>query len=161
MTVFKHIKALIAFALLAVSMNPVISVAADAGDHKDHHGLDISDVWARETMGRTMSAAAYMTLKNGTHADEKLLSVEGDFAKRIELHLSSVKGGQMTMMPVQDGLDIPKNKSVKLKPMSYHVMMMGLSKPLAKGDVFPLTLVFEKAGKVTVYVTVRGMDGAQ
>jgi periplasmic copper chaperone A len=57
-----------------------------------------------------------------------------------------------------------------MKPGSMHVMLIGLKHPLARGDSFPLTLRFEKAGEQTVSVHVEkigamempgmpGMDG--
>lgn len=36
-------------------------------------------------------------------------------------------------------------------------MLMGLTQALEKGDTFPLTLMFETAGDVTVTVDVMGM----
>jgi copper(I)-binding protein len=36
-------------------------------------------------------------------------------------------------------------------------MMMGLKEPLAQGSTVPLTLVFEKAGKIDVELAVEGM----
>lgn len=157
-------------ALLLGLLSPVFAhdghvAGHDAGhnhehDHKIGEKLEISDVWARETMGRTMSAAAYMVLKNPTPTDDKLIDVQSAIAKRVEIHLSKVADGKMTMEHVKDGLLIKKDGgTVKLKPGSYHIMFMGLAKPLAKGDVFSLTLVFEKAGKVTIPVEVRAVDG--
>ena len=44
-----------------------------------------------------------------------------------------------------------------LKPGSYHVMLIGLKKPLTAGETFPLTLTFEKAGNISVTVPVQAM----
>jgi periplasmic copper chaperone A len=44
-----------------------------------------------------------------------------------------------------------------LKPGSYHVMLIGLKKPLKAGETIPLTLDFEKAGKVSLTVPIRAM----
>ena len=48
-----------------------------------------------------------------------------------------------------------------LKPGSYHVMLMGLKKPLTVGETFPLVLNFEKAGKVPVTVKVEPLGAAE
>jgi periplasmic copper chaperone A len=37
----------------------------------------------------------------------------------------------------------------------YHLMLMGLNRPLNEGDRFPLTLRFEKAGAIDVTVVVQ------
>ena len=55
----------------------------------------------------------------------------------------------MTMRPV-DAIALPAGEAVELKPGGYHVMLLGLVKPLAVGDEIPLTLTFEKAGSRTV-----------
>ena len=52
-----------------------------------------------------------------------------------------------------------------LKPGGFHIMLIGLKHPLEEGQRFPLTLIFAKAGEVTVEVTVdavgsMGPDGA-
>ena len=39
----------------------------------------------------------------------------------------------------------------------YHVMLIGLKKPLKEGETIPLTLDFEKAGKVSITVPIRAM----
>lgn len=148
----QYIRPLIALAFILMPFN---AYAHDG--HKDK--IEVSDIWARDTLGRTMSGAAYMVIKNLTHTDDKLLGASADIARKVEIHLSSVKDGIMSMQPMHDGIVIPKDGMIQLKPMSYHVMFMGLKQPFKKGSVFPLTLSFEKAGKVTVYVDVRGIDG--
>ena len=60
----------------------------------------------------------------------------------------------------QCGLTIEPGKTVKLAPGGYHLMMMDLKKPLKQGGKVPVTLEFEKAGKVTVSFDVEGA-GAQ
>ena len=57
------------------------------------------------------------------------------------------------MRPV-DSVAIAPGTPVVFQPGGYHVMIMGLKGPLNEGDSFPLTLTFEKAGDVTVHVTV-------
>ena len=66
----------------------------------------------------------------------------------------------MKMRPVENGLTIEPGKTVKLAPGGYHLMMMDLKQPLKRGDKVPVTLEFEKAGKVTVSLDVGGV-GAQ
>ena len=66
----------------------------------------------------------------------------------------------MKMRPLENGLAIEPGKTVKLAPGGYHLMMMDLKSPLKKGDKLPITLEFEKAGKVQVSLDVEGV-GAQ
>ena len=64
------------------------------------------------------------------------------------------------MRPVENGLTIEPGKTVKLAPGGYHLMMLELKAPLKQGDKLPVTLEFEKAGKVAVSFDVEGI-GAQ
>ncbi len=59
-----------------------------------------------------------------------------------------MNNGVMTMRPLDKGSWIEPGKTVKLAPGGYHLMLMDLKNPLKQGDQVPLTLEFEKAGKV-------------
>ncbi|MFT5487310.1 MAG: copper(I)-binding protein, partial [Alphaproteobacteria bacterium] len=64
--------------------------------------------------------------------------------------------GIMRMRQVK-GVDVPAGGKFVFKPGGHHIMFIGLYKPLKKGERFPVTLMFEKAGKQTVEVTVMGV----
>jgi hypothetical protein len=68
--------------------------------------------------------------------------------------------GVMTMRPLDKGLTVEPGKTVKLAPGGYHLMLLDIKRPLKRGDKVPVTLEFEKAGKVTVSLDVEGV-GAQ
>ena len=60
-------------------------------------------------------------------------------------------------------LDLPACQPVKLEPGAMHIMLIGLTDQLRPGQSFPLTLVFDKAGKreVTVNVEKAGAMGPE
>jgi periplasmic copper chaperone A len=72
----------------------------------------------------------------------------------------STSNGVMKTRPIEQGLTIEPGKTVKLAPGGYHLMLMELKGPLKQGDKVPVTLDFEKAGKVSVSLDVEGF-GAQ
>jgi copper(I)-binding protein len=72
----------------------------------------------------------------------------------------AMNNGVMTMRPLDKGLVIEPGKTVKLAPGGYHLMLFDLKSPLKQGDKLPVTLEFEKAGKVKVSLDVQGV-GAQ
>ena len=47
---------------------------------------------------------------------------------------------------------------MRFQPGGLHVMLFGLKQPLKAGEHFPLTLEFEKAGKVEVQVQVESAE---
>ena len=65
----------------------------------------------------------------------------------------------MKMRELTKGLDIPPGATVELKPGSYHVMMMNLSRQMTKGERVKGSLTFEKAGKIDVEFAVEAVGG--
>jgi copper(I)-binding protein len=72
----------------------------------------------------------------------------------------AMNNGVMTMRPLEKGVAIEPGKTVMLAPGGSHLMLLHLKSPLKQGDRLPVTLEFEKAGKVKVLLDVQGI-GAQ
>jgi periplasmic copper chaperone A len=143
------------FALLSL-VSSLIATSAFAADYKVGN-ISIDHAWARATPSAVKNGAAFMTVSNSGSAD-KLVSVTGAVAKEIQIHSMVTEAGMMRMREVRS-LDIPASGKVELKSGGYHVMLMGLPDGLKDGTKFPLTLKFEKAGEVTVQVTVEKAGG--
>jgi periplasmic copper chaperone A len=139
---------------MALSAGPVRAEDIKAGD------LVISQAWSRATPNGAKIAGGYLTIENKGTAPDKLIGGNGDIAGKVEVHEMSMNNGVMTMRPLDKGLVIEPGKTVKLAPGGYHLMMFDLKGPLKQGDKVPVTLVFEKAGKVNVSLDVQGV-GAQ
>jgi copper(I)-binding protein len=114
--------------------------------------VEIKDAWARATPGKAENGAAYLTIV--APATDKLVAVSSPAAKKTGLHTMTTEDGIMKMRPL-DGLDVPANQPVTLKPGGIHIMLQGLNEPLQAGKSFPLTLTFEKAGERQVEVAVE------
>ncbi|KQN07146.1 hypothetical protein ASE85_18965 [Sphingobium sp. Leaf26] len=56
-------------------------------------------------------------------------------------------------------LPIPAGGQVTLEPGVYHLMFTQLYTPLVVGDIVPLTLVFERAGRIEVMLRVLPLGG--
>ena len=65
-----------------------------------------------------------------------------------------VENDIMKMNILNDGLKIPANSRVRLKPGSYHVMFMQLYKKLKIMSTHKINLNFEKAGQLNVHFPV-------
>jgi hypothetical protein len=115
-------------------------------------GLAVDNAWARATPGKSTTGAAYVTIRSPT--SDRLVAASTPVADKAELHTMSMSGMVMKMRPVS-GVDIPAGQPVTLAPGGLHIMLMGLKKPLKAGQSFPLTLIFDKAGKRTVDVAVE------
>ena len=123
--------------------------------------ITVEQPWSRATPKGAKTGAVYMTLENKSGTADRLTGASSDVADKLQLHEMKVENGVMKMREVPDGLSIPAGGSVELKPGSYHVMMIGLKKPLTAGEDFPLTLTFEKAGNISVTVPVQAMGASQ
>src|SRR6266576_1322538 len=130
--------------------------AASASEYKAG-SLEISDPWSHATPKGSSVAAGYMTIKNSGSTPDRLVSGSSDVASKFEVHEMKMENGVAKMRPVKGGLEIKPGEIVELKPGSFHVMFVGLKKPLSAGDHFKATLVFEKAGSVNVDYDVRAM----
>ncbi len=119
--------------------------------------LVISQAWTRATPGGAKTGGGFLTIENKGSAPDKLIGASADGAGKIEVHEMAMNDGVMKMRPVKGGLTIDPGKTVKLAPGGYHLMMMDLKAPLKQGDKLPLTLQFEKAGKVAVTLDVQGV----
>ena len=123
--------------------------------------IKIDNVWSRpvhtttDSQGNYLSnGAVYLTMKNSGTADA-LISVETDVCKKAELHQSKMVNGMMTMKMLKSGIALPAQGVMKMKPGSYHIMLIGLHNSLNPGDTFVLILHFEKSDPVTVLSYVR------
>lgn len=117
-------------------------------------GIAIRDPWAR--MGMTGdNSAAYFYVTND-QGEDTLVQATSSVANSVELH-TVIKGddGMMKMRPVDGGIPIPAQGNQTLKPGSYHIMLIGLTRDLKKGDTFEVQLTFKTAGPVSVTVEVR------
>ena len=135
-------------------------VASAAADEVKAGDLVITQAWSRATPGGAKIAGGYLTIENKGAAADRLIGGAGDVAAKIEVHEMATKDGVMTMRPLDKGLAIEPGKTVKLAPGGFHLMMMDLKGPLKQGDKVPVTLQFEKAGKVALSLDVQGV-GAQ
>jgi copper(I)-binding protein len=141
--------------LTAIAMS-LLAVTARAEDVKAGD-LVISQAWSRATPGGAKTGGGFLTIENKGSAPDKLVSASADVADKVEVHEMAMNDGVMKMRPVEGGLTIEPGKTVKLAPGGYHLMMMNLKSPLKQGEKLPITLQFEKAGKVTVSLDVQGV----
>lgn len=148
-----------AFFFVACALWAAFGSAASAHEFK-LGDLMIDHPWACPTIGKTPNGAAYMTLSiHGRDAD-RLLRAESAVAKRVELHGHLVEDGIVKMRPVE-AIEIAAGEPTLLRPGGLHVMLMGLKAPLVEGTYFPLTLVFEHAGRLEVEVKVEAAAASE
>lgn len=119
--------------------------------------MNVEQPWARATPAGAMTGAVYMTLANKADTADRLTAASSNVAGKVQIHEMAVVNGIMKMRQLVNGLAIPGNGSVTLKPGSYHVMLIGLKKQLIAGQTLPLTLTFAKAGNISITVPIQAI----
>ena len=122
--------------------------------------LVIETPWTRATPGKSTVGAGFMKITNTGKEPDRLIGGSAELAKTFEVHEMSMSGDVMKMRRLDKGLEIKPGESVELKPSSYHIMFMGLARPLKVDETIKGTLIFERAGTVSVEYSVRPI-GAQ
>lgn len=151
---------------------PVLKLVRSEGGHGGHgHAANTSETkvgnlvinkpWSRTTPPGASVGVGYLEIRNTGDAPDTLLGAAANFAKRVEVHESSEKDGIATMRKLADGLELPANETVELKPGGFHLMLMGLHEPITTDKKLPIELHFKNAGKVTVEFDVTPIGAAK
>lgn len=116
--------------------------------------ITVTEQWARASAEGAENGAAYMTIEASMNDELTGASVDMMVAMDAQVHeMVMDANGNMGMREV-DEVEVKSGEALQLKPGGYHVMLMGLAKPLAVGDTITVTLTFTKAGDVVVQVPV-------
>ena len=161
--------------ILALMVGVSLAGCGSNGDKKPVSGIMVKDAWVRPTTaqmdssgsgGMDMSASgdvsgAFMMIENTSGLAERLVkaSVSADVAETVEIHETTIDENSVMRMRPVDGIDVPANSSVELKPGGYHIMLLNVKKELLPGDKLSLTLTFASGQTVTVEAEVRAMEG--
>ncbi len=126
------------------------------------HGTDAGDVYighpyATPSLPGVDSGSAYIaTLENNGAKPDRLLRASSPAAARVEMHDMNVDAGGVMRMREVDAIVIEPKHPIKMRPgAGLHLMLVNLKQPLKEGDTFPMTLEFERGGKVEVKVVVQ------
>lgn len=123
-------------------VSTLAAVLASAPAWAQTAAVKVEGAWARASVQGQKATGAFMRLTAQDGA--RLVRAESPAAGITEVHEMKMEGDIMKMRAVP-ALDLPAGKTVELKPGGYHVMLLDLKAPLAKGASVPLTLVFQDA----------------
>lgn len=117
--------------------------------------LVVTRLWSRPTFGAARLTAGYLRIANTGTEPDRLIGGFTAIAGELEIHASEVTDGVSRMRPLREGVEIPAGDTIELGPGGKHLMFARLTAPVAQGESFAATLVFEKAGSVVVEFAVR------
>lgn len=143
--------------IIATSTALLFSVSACSNDNTatpDAPEITVTNQWARTSPMATDMGAAYMTIE-ASALDELIgASVDMSVAMMAEVHETISENGATKMQEV-DRIEVTPDAPIEMKPGGYHIMLMGLKKPLETGETITVTLKFSKSGETTVEVPVQ------
>ena len=140
--------------MLVACASLIVSTAAFAQ-------VEVKSPWVRGTVQGQKASGAYLEITSKDAA--ALVGAASPVAGTVEIHEMRMEGDVMRMRAIPR-LALPAGKKVELKPGGYHVMLIDLKQPLAKGEKVPLTLRVEGADKkvqtIDVQAEVRDLTAA-
>ncbi|WP_457626903.1 copper chaperone PCu(A)C [Persephonella sp.] len=116
--------------------------------------IRIVDPWVRAVPPNMKNSALFMTIVNDGDEDDELIGVETDIARMAQIHKTVNENGVMKMVHV-DKIEIHGHTKVELKPGGYHIMLMGLKRPLKEGGMLKFTLIFKNSGRIQIEAPVK------
>ena len=138
----------------------IASAALLASSPAAAHDITARQAWSRATPKGANVAGGYLTIENRGVQPDRLLSASSGAAAKVEIHQMSMQDGIMTMRPLDDGLAIAPDTTVTLVPGGDHIMFIGLTAPFEEDQRIPVSLNFERAGKIETIFEI-GSVGAK
>jgi copper(I)-binding protein len=131
----------------------VMGASACGGGADDQ--LSVEDAWARATPAVATVGAIYLRITSPVDDELVGATVDPSVAESVQLHSTEVDDAGTATMTEQMSLAIPAGGELELDPLGNHLMLVGLTDPLARGERFDVTLQLTAAGEVTAEVEVR------
>ncbi|MGK0255448.1 MAG: copper(I)-binding protein [Arcobacteraceae bacterium] len=116
--------------------------------------IEVKDAYVRATPPGLPNSAAFMTVVNHTSEDIAIVKASSTIAKAVELHTHDMKNGVMKMYQVPK-IVVPKNAETILQPGGFHVMLIGLVKPLKNKEMVTFTLEFSNGETKTITAPIK------
>jgi copper(I)-binding protein len=126
--------------------------------HGQDNGITVIHPWSRATAATGQVGVAFLVMSNANDIDDALTSVRSEDADSTEIHATSMDDKGVMHMDQVKQVSIPAHGKVEFKPEGYHIMLMGLKRPLRKGERVPITLEFYRAGSLRVEAVVLAPD---
>lgn len=147
---------------LFLGLSALVPAAADPVTHDSvTHGpvtlgdLTLSDAYIRAMPPHAPVAGGYLSIVNAGSMPDRLISASSPRAGEVQIHEMTMQGNVMKMRNLPDGLPVPAGAAVSLTPGGYHLMFLKVPEPIATGQVVEVTLIFKRAGSVTLPFAVR------
>lgn len=134
----------------------VSSVFANVSLASENTKLVVENGYARESIPGTSISSAYMTIKNLSAKNIRLIAAASAVSDRIEIHQHTMSDGLMRMRQ-RDYVEISAQNNTVFQPSGFHLMIFDLKKPLKAQENIIITLSFDDQSSIDVNYTVQGL----
>ena len=128
--------------------------------------LVVRDAWVKAIPDLAADGdmtGAFMVLENPTDEDIYVTGgTDGSGYTMMPLEAHEVvtnDAGEMVMQPAEGGILVPAGEMVQLMPGGFHIMYMGVTKPIAVGDEVTFTLTLDNGDTVEVTAVAMTLEG--
>lgn len=118
--------------------------------------LVVENGYARESIPGTSISSAYMTIKNLSAKNIRLIAAASAVSERIEIHQHTMSDGLMRMRQ-RDYVEISAQNNIVFQPSGFHLMIFDLKQPLKAKENIIITLSFDDQSSIDVNYTVQGL----
>ncbi len=136
--IFRNVLFIIVFALSG-------SAWAESKDAKDVKDVVVKNAWVTETTPGQTKASVQMEI-TCVNSIGKLVAVESPLAESVEMQRLRPSHGKMAVETLS-AVAMRHNRPMEFGPRTTSIMLLGLKQPLKAGDVVPLKLTVNTAGK--------------
>lgn len=121
--------------------------------------MEINHPYVRAMLPGAKVGAGYLKITNHGKVKDRLVSATASRAGDVQLHEMAIVNEVMKMRELENGIAIPDEGAVELKPGGLHIMFMDVKEPFKEGEKIKATLAFEKAGSIDVEFNVSTAAG--
>ncbi len=116
--------------------------------------LVIAQAWAAPSSTTKSTGSIYLTIRNAGAEPDWLVAAHSPAAVKTELR--SHRAGPV-VGPARKviGVALPAGKTVTLQPGGELIALIDITEPYRLGGSVPVTLIFQKAGEVSIAAPVR------
>ena len=120
--------------------------------------LRVEDPWLREAPPSARVLGLFMQLHNAGDRELVIQEATSPVCERVEIHRTVVEDGVARMI-AQPELRLAPGETISLEPGSYHLMLIGPTRPLLAGDEVELQIRYNDDQELAILVPVRSDRG--
>jgi hypothetical protein len=149
-TLYRYFRLIFISSLLMLATG----LAAEQEEVREQNDVLIRDAWIRSVLPVQKTTALYMTITNNSDKPLTLVDVQSNIAAHTMMHRTEQENG-IAKMRHQHSVVVAPGDTVAFQPGGLHVMLMGLNRPVNKGDRVKVTLVLEDGRRVDFEAVVQ------